>query len=181
MDSLSKLCLKRTIRRRHFLKTSPDFSAMTPLSASMTLKVQKRASKEKINLFALTMPWATGAPQSSEHAVPPCGVPATSPGAARSRLLPEPTALLPHARGAHGHLHTPVPARTALGGRRRACPWAGVDGQEAVAQCRELLFCSSKAILPTRSWLSSSTPLTGSWKKFISAAKAAMAEGSWPN
>ncbi|KFP80653.1 hypothetical protein N311_07214, partial [Apaloderma vittatum] len=49
-----------------------------------------------------------------------------------------------------------------------------------VAQWSALLLCSSKVILPS-SWLSSSTLLTGSWKKFISAAKAAMAEGSWPN
>ncbi|KFU86650.1 hypothetical protein M959_13326, partial [Chaetura pelagica] len=48
------------------------------------------------------------------------------------------------------------------------------------SQCRALLLCSSKAIFPN-SWLSSSALLTGSWKKFISAAKAAMAEGSWPN
>ncbi|KFO63407.1 hypothetical protein N302_09697, partial [Corvus brachyrhynchos] len=46
--------------------------------------------------------------------------------------------------------------------------------------CNALLLCSSKVILPS-SWLSSSTLLTGSWKKFLSAAKAAMAEGSWPN
>ena len=58
--------------------------------------------------------------------------------------------------------------------------WVGKAGRRVWLQCRELLFCSSKAILP-RSWLSNSTPLTGSWKKFISAAKAAMAEGSWPN
>ncbi|KFP28139.1 hypothetical protein N325_07509, partial [Colius striatus] len=46
--------------------------------------------------------------------------------------------------------------------------------------CSALLLCSSKVILPS-SWLSSSTLFTGSWKKFISAAKAAMADGSWPN
>ncbi|KFP74254.1 hypothetical protein N310_02641, partial [Acanthisitta chloris] len=46
--------------------------------------------------------------------------------------------------------------------------------------CSALLLCSSKVIFPS-SWLSSSTLPTGSWKKFISAARAAMAEGSWPN
>lgn len=107
------------------------------------------------------------------------------------RWFPGPTILLRHARSAQVRLQQ---TWACLWQQGRAL-WAaaalipvvlgGRVSRQAgrkvfVAQCRELLFCSSKAILP-RSWLSNSTPLTGSWKKFISAAKAAMAEGSWPN
>ncbi|KAI6077742.1 hypothetical protein LUU34_01192100 [Aix galericulata] len=58
-------------------------------------------------------------------------------------------------------------AEEALSGKEESCGSASASPFQQV-------------ILPS-SWLSSSTLLTGSWKKFISAAKAAMAEGSWPN
>lgn len=158
---------------------------------------QERASKDKINLFALTT-WATLGPHgpismacSSGLGSPVLWSTCSLSRAAQSRVPPD---LVRHPAPTCKGCTCPPAADPGLplaagqglmgGGSTGPCGpgLVGRQGgrQEGVVQCRELLFCSSKAILP-RSWLSNSTPLTGSWKKFISAAKAAMAEGSWPN
>ena len=104
---------QKTMARRPCLKTSIHVS---PRFARMkSREKQERASKDKINLFALTTPWGGRGPHWGPRVLCACsaavgwgvevsGVPPPSSRAALSWVPPDPIILLPYARGTQVHL-----------------------------------------------------------------------------